>query len=218
MISFSSSAKSTFPNLRLGCIECTIEVQKDNTTLWEEINLATKELELKLDTPDISTLPAIQSTRQAYKAAGKDPARYRPASEALLRRVVKGKGLYQVNNVVDLLNLVSIRSGYSICGYDVSLIQGDIELGIGKEGEPYEGIGRGVLNIQNLPVFRDEVGAFGTPTSDSTRTMVRASTTRFLMIFLDFGSHSHLEYSMAEAVDLLINYAGGKDFKEQIIK
>ena len=170
-----------------------------------------------MTTSDISTMPAIQATRKAYKALGKDPARYRPASEALIRRVVKGKGLYQINNVVDLLNLVSIRSGYSICGYDTSFIQGTVELGIGEENEPYDGIGRGKLNIQYLPTFRDEMGAFGTPTSDSTRTMIRSTTTNFLMIFLDFEGLSLLQASLDEAVDLLVKYGEEENIEIKII-
>jgi DNA/RNA-binding domain of Phe-tRNA-synthetase-like protein len=102
----------------------------------------------------------------------------------LLRRVFKGKGLYQVNNVVDLLNLTSVKSGFSIGGYDVGKIEGEIQLSIGKAGEPYKAIGRGELNIEFLPTFRDQKGPFGSPTSDSVRTMITPKTEQFLMRFL----------------------------------
>lgn len=155
---------------------------------------------------DISKISVIDAARKAYKACGKDPARYRLSAEALLRRVVSGKELYQINNVVDQLNLVSITSGFSIGGYDAAKIQGDISFGIGVAGEPYQGIGRGELNIEGLPVFRDGLGAFGTPTSDSQRTEVSGQTSRFLMILIDFGGDDQLETAKQMAISLLKKY------------
>ena len=154
------------PDLTLSCIECDVSVSEDNEALWLETEQKTSEIASGLKIEDISLLPAISASRKAYRACGKDPARYRLSAEALLRRVVSGKGLYRVNNVVDLLNLVSISTGFSIGGYDADKILGDVVFGVGKENELYEGIGRGALNIASLPVFRDEIGAFGTPTRD----------------------------------------------------
>jgi DNA/RNA-binding domain of Phe-tRNA-synthetase-like protein len=132
----------------------------------------------------------------------------------LLRRVVSGKDLYQINNVVDQLNLVSITSGFSIGGYDAAKIQGDISFGIGLANEPYQGIGRGELNIEGLPVFRDELGAFGTPTSDSQRTEVTGQTSRFLMIIIDFGSDDQLETAKQMSINLLKKYCKVKNIIE----
>jgi DNA/RNA-binding domain of Phe-tRNA-synthetase-like protein len=100
------------------------------------------EIASTLQIEDISQIPAISASRKAYKACGKDPARYRLSAEALLRRVVNRNEIYQINNVVDLLNLVSISTGFSIGGYDADKIDGDIIYGIGKPNEPYIGIGR----------------------------------------------------------------------------
>ena len=84
---------------------------------------------------------------------------------------MRGIPLYQIDTLVDLINLVSLRTGHSIGGFDTDKIQGThLELGIGKAGEPFEGIGRGVLNIEGLPVYRDSFGGIGTPTSDHERT------------------------------------------------
>jgi DNA/RNA-binding domain of Phe-tRNA-synthetase-like protein len=135
------------------------------------------------------------------------------SAEALLRRVVQGKGLYRVNNVVDLLNLVSVSTGFSIGGYDAEKIAGEVVFGIGRENEPYEGIGRGELNIESLPAFRDNLGAFGTPTSDSVRTSVTWNTKRFLMIIIDFGALPELEDATELAVNLLKKYAGATNME-----
>ncbi|GAE82521.1 hypothetical protein JCM10512_729 [Bacteroides reticulotermitis JCM 10512] len=126
--------------------------------LWTEIEAFTEELTTNSRIEDIKLQPVIAATREAYKRCGKDPGRYRPSSEALRRRLLRGIPLYRIDTLVDLINLVSLRTGHSIGGFDADKIVGNyLELGIGKAAEPFEGIGRGVLNIEGLPVYRDAV-------------------------------------------------------------
>ncbi len=205
-ISISEILKSRCPHLRLGCIEADVVVSGSAPQLLSEIDGHISRIQASTYIAEICKVPAIEASRKAYKSCGKDPARYRLSSEALLRRVVSGKGLYQINNVVDQLNLVSITTGFSIGGYDASRIQGDISFGIGRSHEPYSGIGRGELNIENLPVFRDATGAFGSPTSDSQRTEVTDRTKHFLMILIDFDSNNQLGEAMKMAVGLLTDH------------
>ena len=207
----SPELKNRCPSLRLGCIEADVEVTSPSEKLLSEINLRIEQLNRSLSIEDISNLPAIRASRKAYKACGKDPARYRLSAEALLRRIVSGKSLYQISNVVDQLNLVSITSGFSIGGYDVNRIQGNISFGIGRANEPYCGIGKGELNIENLPVFRDELGAFGTPTSDSQRSEVNDQTRCFLMILIDFGGHDQLNEAVDYSISLLKKYCRAEE-------
>jgi DNA/RNA-binding domain of Phe-tRNA-synthetase-like protein len=115
--------------------------------------------------------------------------------------------------VVDALNLVSISSGFSIGGYDSEKIVGEIIFGIGNSGEPYTGIGRGELNIEGMPVFRDAMGAFGTPTSDSERTSVTSATRNFLMVIIDFAGTALLDEATLLACSLLEKYAGAHGFE-----
>jgi len=205
-------------NIELACIECNVELQKKNDELWQRIKNKVNELNRDLLVENISKLPAVAASRKAYKACGKDPARYRLSAEALLRRVLKRKEIYQVNNVVDMLNLVSISTGFSIGGYDAEKIKGRIEFGIGKKKELYEGIGRGALNIEFMPVFRDSIGAFGTPTSDSVRTCVSENTNRFLMIIIDYGALNLLEDATNLAKELLEEYANAYNFELKTVK
>jgi DNA/RNA-binding domain of Phe-tRNA-synthetase-like protein len=207
-VSIAVELRNCVPELMLSCIECDVKVNEEAEALWAETDQKTTEIASTVKLEQISGLPAIAASRRAYKACGKDPARYRLSAEALLRRTVQGKGLYRVNNVVDLLNLVSLSSGFSIGGYDASKIKGKVVFGIGHENEPYQGIGRGELNIGSLPVFRDDCGAFGTPTSDSVRTAVSSETHRFLMIIIDFGTSGLLDNAAGLAVNLLQKYAG----------
>lgn len=206
-ITISEAIKSKTENITLGCIEAEVEVNEHNNALWKEIDKEVDIVKNSLDFKSIGQLNTVNTTKTAYKKTGKDPNRYRPSAESLLRRIVKGNGLYEVNNVVDLLNLVSIRTGFSIGGYDIDKISGKIEMGVGRPDEPYEGIGRGVLNIEGLPVLRDDTGAFGSPTSDSLRTMVDSNTSRFLMVFFCFAKPTILETALNQTVELLEKYA-----------
>ncbi len=206
----SEDIKNLLPDLILGILEIEVNTSASSEEVSGIINNRVKELEKILSPEIIREMDTVKANKDAYRKLGKDPNRYRPASEALLRRVANGKGLYFINNVVDILNLTSINTGYSICGYDIDKISGEITLGIGEKDEPYEGIGRGSLNIERLPVFRDATGAFGTPTSDSVRTMVTEKTTRFLMIIIGFGNKPVIEKALNDTAELYQKYANGK--------
>ena len=204
--------KDLVPKIQLLCVEVEVKVGKSSEQFWKEqvekhVNKIRKKIQLK----DIAAIPTNHATREAYKLCGKDPSRYRPSAEALLRRVVYGKSLYHVNNVVDILNLISITSGFSIGGFDLDKTKGKIRLDIG-DASSYDAIGRGELNIEYMPALRDNVGFFGTPTSDSTRTMITTSTKRFLMVFYDFYGEFNLEKTIRLTADLLIRYAHSPNF------
>jgi DNA/RNA-binding domain of Phe-tRNA-synthetase-like protein len=217
-ISISEELAARVPGLQLSCIRCDVVYEAVNIQLWAESEAKIAKIAASVTIEQISGLPAIAASRRAYKACGKDPARYRLSAEALLRRVVNRHELYQVCNVVDALNLVSISSGFSIGGYDNEKIVGEVVFGIGNSGEPYTGIGRGELNIKGIPVFRDAIGAFGTPTSDSERTSVTVATRSFLMVIIDFAGTPFLEESTVLARSLLEKYAQADRFEiEKIV-
>ena len=216
-IRISAELAEKCPLLHLLCIEAEVAVAESDAALLTETESCIRQLAATLRIEDISRLPAIAASRRAYKACGKDPARYRLSAEALLRRVVIGKGLYQINNVVDQLNLVSITTGFSIGGYDADRINGSVEFGIGHRDEPYTGLGRGALNIEGMPVFRDQEGAFGTPTSDSERTGVTATTRRFLMIIINYAGEAGLAEAGSLATRLLNDYCSAKNIEQYMV-
>lgn len=181
--------------------------------LWEEINSELEAYRRRFTTESIKDMPSIQATRRIYKALGKDPSRYRPSGEALVRRTLQGKDLYQIDTAVDLINLASITYGYSIGGFDADKIEGEeLTLGVGREGEPYEGIGRGQVNICSLPVYRDSIGGIGTPTTDHERTKLSLSTTHLLAIVNGYdGNREQVELCVRCIQTLAERYAEGRD-------
>lgn len=216
-ISFEPKLQDLVPQVRLGCISCDVQIEQGSDLIDNLAKSIIEAVRSDLAIEKVSQKPAIKSTKEAYRTIGKDPSRYRPSAEALTRRVVNGKDLYRINNVVDVLNLISLESGFSIGGYDTDKIEGEIEFGIGKHNEPYSAIGRGKLNIENLPVFRDSKGAFGSPTSDSLRTMVTENTTNFLMVIIEFGSENLLEKTMERSIQLYTDVVKATNIDNQVI-
>ena len=217
-ITVSDEFISRWPDVVLGCLQCDVEMQAREENLWKRISETCFSLQKKMKVEEISSHPAISSSRKAYRALGKDPARYRLSAEALMRRVVKEAGLYQVNNVVDIVNLVSLTTGYSIGGYDSDKIQFPVELSVGKAEDEYYGIGRGLLNIESLPVLKDSIGTFGNPTSDSERTSVTMETRNFLMVIFGFGHFNAILPALDFAHELLNEYARAGKVEIHIIK
>ncbi len=201
-----------------------VEIQVHNTPysegLWDEISRLITELKQTLTTETLKSISGIASTRQVYRACGKDPSRYRPASEALIRRVLLGKDLYQINTLVDLVNLASMRYGYSIGGFDADKFVGDtLTLGVGRSGEPYEGIGRGIINIEGLPVYRDAIGGVGTPTSDNERTKIDIHTSRLIVLINGYDGNEDTVRANAEYIlQLASKYCNGTNGSYHIYK
>jgi DNA/RNA-binding domain of Phe-tRNA-synthetase-like protein len=198
-------------------VGAAVEARVKNTPfcqeLWDEIHLLENRFRETLTTDSLKDMPSIAATRKVYKACGKDPSRYRPASEQLIRRMLQGKELYQIDTLVDLVNLASIAYGYSIGGFDADKFVGDtLTLGVGREGEPYEGIGRGPLNIAGLPVYRDAMGGVGTPTSDNERTKMTMETTHLVVLVNGYDGDRERVMANAQYIQQLVErFASGTD-------
>lgn len=217
---FDKDIVAAAPNLEVLYIEAEVESLPTSDALWSEIEKACADVAGRYAIEDIRHRPAIDATRAAYKACGKDPNRYRPSAEALCRRVVKGLSLYRSLALIDLINLVSIVTGHSIGGFDADRFVGPtLTLGVGAEGEPYEAIGRGELNIAGLPVYRDAVGGVGTPTSDNERTKLSESTRHLSMTVNMYGVGEQTAAEVESLVcDLIVRYANARNISIEYYK
>lgn len=210
--------RAVCPELLVGCVEAEVKNARHSDALWDEIDALCQEFRSTLTTESLKQNGAIAATRHIYRVCGKDPSRYRPSSEALVRRVLNGKQLYQIDNIVDVINLASMKSGYSIGAFDCEKFDGErLTLGIGRDGEPYEGIGRGMINIAGLPVYRDNTGGVGTPTSDNERTKVGLSTRHLLVLVNGYDGNADNVKATAEHISqLLTKYCEAKDCRYSI--
>ena len=204
----SDEIASVCPVFVGACVEAEVVNTPYCEELWQEISDMGDRFRETLTIDSLKEMSSIAATRSVYRACGKDPSRYRPASEALIRRMLQGKTLYQIDTLVDLVNLASIAYGYSIGGFDADKFVGDtLTLGIGREGEPYEGIGRGMINIHGLPVYRDAEGGVGTPTSDNERTKIDIHTRRLLVLINGYdGKEARVAENARYIQDLLRRY------------
>ncbi|MEI6755228.1 MAG: phenylalanine--tRNA ligase beta subunit-related protein [Paludibacter sp.] len=207
-IEISSEINETCPNLKLAVIRCEVRNSATSDEFWQEMEVEIQRIKAIFSIEEINKRPEIAATRQTYKALGKDPNRYRPSAEALCRRIVREIEIYKVSTLVDIINLVSIRSGFSIGGFDANKIQGDVVLGVGTNEDEFEAIGRGLLNVEGLPIYRDQIAGIGTPTSDNERTKITDSTTNLLMIINGYSGNEGLQEAVEHSRELLEKYAG----------
>ena len=219
-IEIEDKVKSGCPDYAMIYMEADVENSETSDELKKEFELLTESIRSLYKIGDVNKRPAIAATRKAYKVFGKDPNRYRPSQEQLMRRVVRGLGLYNVNALVDSGNILSLSTGCSVGVFDRDKIRGEvIRLGVGEEGEPYEGIGRGPLNISGLPVLRDADGGFGTPTSDNERTKTELDTRRIAVTLHIFDSREEdIAAIAAQMTDIFTRHCNARNIETTVIR
>jgi len=206
-IVISNRIREACPQLVLATITCEVKNGETSSEFWSEMEAEVQRIKSVYALEDINKRPEIAATRKVYKILGKDPNRYRPSAEALCRRILREIPIYKVSTLVDVINLVSIRSGFSIGGFDLEKIQGNIQLGVGTADVEFEAIGRGLLNVEGLPLYSDEIGGIGTPTSDNERTKIERDSTRLLLIINGYSGRSGLQDAVDYSIELLGKYA-----------
>ena len=216
-VTIDGALRSKCPKIALGCISARIEAPSSPPALILELQKCEQAISKLPEPRNVLESPQILAARTAYKALGKDPARYRGSAEALLRRVIAGKGLPQINAVVDVINLVSVESRLPIGLYDLAHVSGDIVFRAGRPGETYKGIGKYDLNLEGLPVFCDSLGPHGSPTSDSERTMVTSDTKSVLAVIISFGGKEGLDRWTQRMNDLFQRFAAGQQCVTQLV-
>src|SRR3989475_12818605 len=210
-VTIDPKLKTKCPRTALGCVTARVEAGASPAALLEEMKARETEIQ-KLPFPrGVLASPQVESTRIAYKALGKDPSRYRGSAEALLRRVVAGKGLPQINAVVDVINLASVESRLPIGLYDLAQVTDEIVFRAGRATETFKGIGKYDLNLEGLPIFCDTVGPHGSPTSDSQRTKVTESTKEVLAVLVSFAGPENLDRWTQRLASLLQQYSAGNE-------
>ena len=211
--------KEKWAATRVGCLQYKVKVEKKNPDMWNYLkkDVFKKTKEAMFDY-GVNEIPNVKESRAAYKAFGKDPSRYRVSSEALIRRIGQGKGLYEVNTVVDVNNLISIESGFSVGSYDTARIDDTLVFRVGRPGETYKGIGKEEINIEALPVLADKAGAIGSSTSDSERAMITEDAKEVLTLIYSFSDNQDLERALEYGKRYLEKYAGAEEVESWIVE
>ncbi|MFA6842876.1 MAG: phenylalanine--tRNA ligase beta subunit-related protein [Bacilli bacterium] len=184
-ITIAKEITDILPEFQVLAFNMDIQVDSSNEKILSQIT-EYKEKYSTISLPEILSLDRIKEGRDAYKALGKDPSRYRLAAESLLRRLSKKRDLYLINNAVDIGNLLSISLNRSTAILNYDAIVGPINIRIGRKSDEYEGIGRGKIDISNVILYEDDISPFGSTTSDTMRTRITNDTNKLLVFVICF--------------------------------
>ncbi|MBO4666969.1 MAG: hypothetical protein J5666_02415 [Bacilli bacterium] len=212
-ITISKSILDTLPDFSIVALKMDVSAYETNSDIKELINKYQKDIKEEYSSlEEVLNIPLIKNARDGYKKLGKDPSRYRLACESLLRRIVKGNDLYIINNLVDIGNILSIDFKRSTAVLDYDKIDGDIVIRKGLASDVYEGIGRGIINVENIPVYEDNISPFGSTTSDTMRTSVSLDTKHMLLFIVCFDCDNH-DYETSKAIEYYTKYADAKNIE-----
>lgn len=203
------------PGLVLGCVRADVATGPGSPALWAEMEEVGRRAAARGVEP--AAEPQIAALRGIYRALGKEPSRYRGSPEALLRRVRSGKELYRIHNVVDVVNLVSLATLLPIGLYDLARVSPPVVFRRGAPGEAYDGIGKEGLNLDGLPVLADARGPFGSPTSDSLRTMITPEARRIAAVIFGVTGRGDLEPAVEMTAELLRRHASATEVETAFV-
>lgn len=217
-VTVDSNLKNVYPEIRLGLLRFRAEVKEPQEQFWHYMDEEVlPQVRNSMEGKEWGEIPGIRGSRSAYKAFGRNPGRYRVSSEALLRRVRRGDELYHINSVVDVNNLISVKSGLSVGSYDLGKIHGPVILRKAEAGEGYEGIGKDYLDMENMLVLADEEGIFGSSMSDSRRALVSEDAEDILTVIYCFENDINLEALLDQARKAFETYASVSEIETWII-
>lgn len=211
-INIALELKNKLPEFTV--IGYTLTVDNNKTI---EVDQLIQETKIKyqnfVELTDVVKIPKIKVSRDGYKKLGKDPSHTRLACEALLRRVIKGDDLYRLGDIIDLGNVLSIETMRSVCVVDLDKLDGDVNIRIGNKDDLYYGINRGQINVDKIPLYTDNLGPFGNPTSDTDRTKVTSSTQNILIMIICFN-HDDLDKDEERLLSLYQKYANARNINK----
>lgn len=212
-LQLDESLKTRIPGVTFGMVTIQgVTVRERDEQLWQQVETLCQQQAREFALEKLAEYAQIPAVRGLQKSFGFDPTRYRPSSEALLRRVLKGLGLYQINTAVDVNNLCSLEFLLPMCIYDLRNVAGQIVVRVGEPGEEYPGIGRQVFQIAHKVIIADDHGIMGSTVSDSERTKVTTATTDILLaIYAPGGKDPRLiQQYAALAGKRMVEFNGGQ--------
>ena len=217
-VEIDSKLFDTYPDIQLGLIRFQADVKEPDPQFWAYMaDEILPQVRIAVEGKEWSEIPGIRGSREAYKAFGRNPGRYRVSSEALIRRIRRGDELYHINSVVDVNNLISVESGLSVGSYDLAQIHGSIVFRKAEHGEGYTGIGKEFLDMENMLVLADDKGIFGSSMSDSTRAMVTENANDILTVIYCFENDLDLQALLKKGIDAFEQFASVKDAEGWIV-
>lgn len=197
-----------FSDTQIGYVVCKI----NNHAIYPQIqalkaSLAQKLSEAQITKETLTGHPNIKGWREIYRTFGVKPSDYRSSVEALLRRVLSGKDIWEINGFVDAYNCASVISLFPMGGYDLSKIEGDICLRFAKDDEPFTPLGaeKPIFTNKKQVVYADEkqVICWLWNYKDASQTCIDHST-EYAIFFID-AAFQPKHWTLNQAVEYLSN-------------
>jgi len=220
LISFADIITEKISGLQLGILEIhNFQVSKHSESVQHAYHNLFSFIENKYAEAPPSSDQIVSSVRRMYRRIGWEPTRYRPSSEAMIRRILKRKGLYNINNAVDLGNVASTWFHLPMGLYDMNKIDGKIEIDIGKANETYNGLSVNLIHAEGKLILRDNLGIFGNPTADSERTCIDSQTKNVIAMFFTPPEVEiiHLEETLNYLTKLYIKETASASYNSYIV-
>lgn len=223
MITFNASKiiHDKIKGMKLGCLKAEgISIQSADSDFEDSLDELQRFLEKKFSEKRPAEDSVVSAVRRMYRRIGWEPTRYRPSSEALIRRILQGKSLYRINNLVDYGNLASAYAHLPMGLYDTAKIKGNITIDVGGEDEAYEGISKSLIHATGKLILRDEQGIFGNPTADSLRTSIKKQTNEILAVFFcpPEVEDGYIELTLKKLENFYLPFTGGtENLRSEII-
>ncbi|ASJ52178.1 hypothetical protein BP422_00665 [Brevibacillus formosus] len=197
-VQLDSSVSERLPQFSFGILQYSNASVSDSPKMLQgRINYYVESLRLDHDTANLTEIEGIREWRACFKQVGIDPSRYRPSSEALLRRLLQGNPFFWINSAVDVNNFFSVLHALPFGIYDVNHLTGDITCRLGHPADAYEGLNGREVNMEGKLLLADANGAFGSPIVDSKRSCVTEKSSTLLQVIF---FHEKMEQSKKEEI------------------
>ena len=213
----TSDLQKRFPGLQaLGGYIHNIRVEESGAELDEFGESVFSEVRQKYALDSVKDVSAFRAYRDFFWKVGIDPTKVRPASEALIRRILAGKAIPKINNVVDAYNLASVKTEIALAAFDRDRLKGELVMRQARPGEEFLGIGMReptVLNGKEVVIQDSEKLVAIYPHRDAETSKVSQSTSNILILACGVPQidTSSLEVARKVAASYIIRFCGGTE-------
>ena len=216
LLQIGPSLSSKYPGLKATIFSISgVVVQRSTPALTELKRAVAEEIRSNYTLETLKEVPMFRADRDFFWHIGIDPTKIRPAAEALIRRMLAGHSIPEINTLVDAYNLASIRTGVPIAAFDQSKLHGQLSMRPALAGERFLGIGMGKpmdLNGGEVVVADDEKLIAVYPYRDADSTKVDETTRDVVLMVCGAPGIDDESLRRAEQVasELVLQYCGGK--------
>jgi len=215
MLHIEEPVAKAFPGLKvLDCIVENVKVLESDPSLQRAKEEVAAEVRSRFSLETLKDQQPMRAYRDFFWRVGVDPTKNRPASEALIRRILSGRPLPTINTLVDAYNIASIRSGVPMAAFDRDRLMGSMRMRFARPYERFLGIGmEAPVELKGIEiVIEDDEGLTAIyPYRDADRTKITLESKGAVLLFCGAPGieEDRLEYAKRECIQQITRFCGG---------